>query len=175
MGPFPFWFSAGPVGRMHPSQRCRLPTCETLCARLQSCSGASSTWISLRSKLFAAAWRFFESRNRPIPRLLWLPVEANDIIRRDYRPRTYGGSAVLFQAAPNAWTHPDAHAGWRELIKGGLEVRSIPGRHYEIMKAPHVRTLARELADCLSKVQHRRASEASLVVQPENRIPLKTS
>ena len=53
------------------------------------------------------------------------------------------------------------------MIKGGLEIRPIPGRHHEIMDEPHVRTLAAELAECLEERQARYAPKSKrLVAEP---------
>ncbi len=73
------------------------------------------------------------------------------MIRRSYDARPYDGGAVLFRVEHYAWTHPDAWEGWHSLVRGGLEVRPIPGHHFQIVKEPHVQTLAAELADCLEK------------------------
>jgi thioesterase domain-containing protein len=114
---------------------------------------AGMVYMGLRARSFSMALEFFERRGRPLPRILRRPVLANDIIRRDYKPRTYDGNATLFKAERYAWTHADAHDGWFELIKGKLEIRPVSGRHYEIVKPPHVRTLAVELSDALSQAQ----------------------
>jgi len=79
------------------------------------------------------------------------PVLANDMIRRDYKARPYDGDATLFMAARDVWTHADAHDRWRDLITGKLEIRPIQGTHYEIVRQPHVRTLAAELSDALDQ------------------------
>jgi acyl-CoA synthetase (AMP-forming)/AMP-acid ligase II/thioesterase domain-containing protein/acyl carrier protein len=114
---------------------------------------AEMIYMRLRLRSFSMAWRYFESRGRPIPRILHRPVPANDMIRSGYRPRPYGGDATLFKAERYAWTHADAHDGWFELIKGKLEIRPISGRHYEIVKQPHVQTLAAELSDALDQAR----------------------
>jgi thioesterase domain-containing protein len=114
---------------------------------------AGMMYRGLRRRSFSMAWRYFKSRGRPIPRILRYPVGANDLIRRDYRARPYDGDATLFKAERYAWTHADAHDGWFELIKGKLEIRPISGRHYEIVKQPHVQTLAAELLDALDQAQ----------------------
>jgi thioesterase domain-containing protein len=75
------------------------------------------------------------------------------MVRASYRARAYDGDATLFKAERYAWTHADQHEGWHRLIKGKLTIRPISGRHYEIVKQPHVRTLAAELADALEKAQ----------------------
>lgn len=112
-------------------------------------------FMALRLRLFSTAWAYYENRGREIPRFLRRPVEANDIIRRDYKSAPYDGAATLFKAELYAWNHPNAHDGWHDLVKGGLEVRPIPGRHFEIVKPPHVETLARELSDSLNRAQAR--------------------
>jgi acyl-CoA synthetase (AMP-forming)/AMP-acid ligase II/thioesterase domain-containing protein/acyl carrier protein len=111
-------------------------------------------YMPLRSKLASATWRYFESRSRPVPHVLrhGEPI-AVEVIRREYRPRPYDGSAVLFKAELDRWSHPDMHDGWQRLINGGLEVRPIPGSHYTCLKEPNVRTLAAELAQCLEQQQ----------------------
>jgi thioesterase domain-containing protein/acyl carrier protein len=107
----------------------------------------------LRRKSYSAAWHFYKSRGKPLPRFLRRPVPANDMIRYNYRPRPYDGDAVLFKAERNAWNHPDEHDGWYGLIKGRLEIRPITGGHLDIMTQPHVRAVAAELSDALAKAQ----------------------
>jgi len=114
---------------------------------------AKMVYFGLRFRSFFLAWRYFKRRGRPLPRILRRPVPANDMIRRDYRARPYDGDATLFKAELNAWIHADQHDGWHHLIKGKLEIRPIPGGHYEIVNHPHVRTLAAELSNALSQAQ----------------------
>jgi acyl-CoA synthetase (AMP-forming)/AMP-acid ligase II/thioesterase domain-containing protein/acyl carrier protein len=106
--------------------------------------------MSARLAAFAAAWRYCERRGRAVPKFLRRVEDANTLARRNYRAATYDGDAVLFKARLYAWTHPDAHDGWSRLIRGRLQVRPIPGYHYDIMKEPHVGALARELKESLS-------------------------
>jgi thioesterase domain-containing protein len=110
-------------------------------------------YMRVRLQSYSAVWHFYKSRQKPLPRFLRRPVPANDMIRRTYRPQPYEGNATLFKAEPYAWTHPAQHEGWKKLIRGRLDIRPIPGRHYEIMSQPHVRTLAAELSDVLAKAQ----------------------
>ena len=121
--------------------------------------------MGLRLRSFSMAWQYFERRGRPLPRILRRPVPANDMIRRDYRAQPYGGVATLFKAERYAWTHADAHDGWFELIKGKLEIRPISGRHYEIVKQPHVKTLAAELSDALDQAQAASAGRVRVLVK----------
>jgi acyl-CoA synthetase (AMP-forming)/AMP-acid ligase II/thioesterase domain-containing protein len=126
---------------------------------------AVKAYMPLRVKLFSTTCRYFKSRNRPIPRFLRHPNPiAIDVINKDYRAQPYDGSAVLFKAELYAMSHPDLHDGWHKLIKGGLEIRPVPGLHTSIMKEPHVRTLAAELAECLEERQRRRTPDSILMV-----------
>jgi len=114
---------------------------------------AEMAFMAMRRKIFAALWNYFERRGREIPHFLRRPVLTNDMIRRAYDAKPYGGTATLFKAELYAWNHPDAHEGWRDLVKGGLDVRPISGRHFEILKPPHVRGLAHELSAALERAQ----------------------
>ncbi|MDH3700373.1 MAG: non-ribosomal peptide synthetase [Alphaproteobacteria bacterium] len=113
-----------------------------------------------RSNLLPAAWRFFERRGRPVPRFLWHLAAANDAIRRSDCPQPYDGDAVLFKAELPALKHTDIHAGWHKLIKGRLEIKPVPGQHFDFIMEPHVHTLAAELSACLSQVQDRLTPQA---------------
>jgi acyl-CoA synthetase (AMP-forming)/AMP-acid ligase II/thioesterase domain-containing protein/acyl carrier protein len=110
-------------------------------------------YMRARLNSYSAAWHFYKARGKPLPRFLRLPVAANDMIRRNYRPRPYDGDATLFKCELYAWAHADQHEGWKKLIKGKLEIRPIPGGHYEIMDQPHVRTVAAGLAGAIERAR----------------------
>jgi thioesterase domain-containing protein len=110
-------------------------------------------YMKLRLKSYAAAWRYYKSRGKPLPRILWRPVPANDMIRDTYHAQPYDGDATLFKGKLYSWSHQDQHDGWNKLIRGRLEIRPIPAHHYEIMQLPYVRILAAELTDALRKAQ----------------------
>ncbi len=76
--------------------------------------------------------------HKTLDALLYRPVEANEMIRRSYDSRPYDGGAVLFRVEHHAWSHPDTRNEWHSLVRGGLEVRPIPGHHYQTVKEPHV-------------------------------------
>jgi acyl-CoA synthetase (AMP-forming)/AMP-acid ligase II/thioesterase domain-containing protein/acyl carrier protein len=120
---------------------------------------AKMIYMRLRLKSYSTAWRFYRSQGKPLPRILRRPVPANDMIRRSYRPQPYDGNATLFKAELYAWTHPIQHEGWKKLIRGKLDIRPVPGQHYEIMNQPHVRTVAAELADALDKARTAHAQQ----------------
>jgi thioesterase domain-containing protein/acyl carrier protein len=114
---------------------------------------AKMAYMRTRLKSYAAAWHFYKSRGKPLPRFLRRPIPANDMIRRAYRAQPYDGDATLFKCELYAWAHADQHNGWKKLIRGNLDIRPIPGGHYEIMTQPHVRTIAKELAAALDKAR----------------------
>ena len=116
--------------------------------------------ISLRSRVVPRLWRACENMGRPVPRFLRQPALANDIIRREYHPQPYDGDAVLLQAQLPASKDAQVHEGWRKLVRGGVEIRPVPGQHDTFLEEPHVATVAAELADCLSKRQVRNAAAA---------------
>jgi thioesterase domain-containing protein len=85
--------------------------------------------------------------------------ELNGLAVQSYAMAPCDCAAVLFKAALDPWDHPDRHDGWRRLIRNGLEVRAIGGRHLEILGEPHVRTLAAVLNETLAHTQ--RVNQAS--------------
>jgi thioesterase domain-containing protein/aryl carrier-like protein len=63
-----------------------------------------------------------------------------------YQPRPYTGDMWLFRTYNDAF---ESHFGWRPLVSGRLEVRTVPGRHADVLKPPHVIEIARQLATAL--------------------------
>jgi thioesterase domain-containing protein len=63
--------------------------------------------------------------------------------RSRYAPRPYDGDAWVFRSE-----HPefDADLGWGPLVRGTLEVRTVPGRHANVLKEPNLKETARQLA-----------------------------
>jgi acyl-CoA synthetase (AMP-forming)/AMP-acid ligase II/thioesterase domain-containing protein/acyl carrier protein len=111
-------------------------------------------YLRVRFECYSAAWNFYKSRGKPLPRFLYRVEPATDMVRRsNYQPQPFDGDATLFKCELFTWTHTDAHDGWKELIRGTLDIRPLPGGHNEIMRQPHVRTVAAELADALAKAR----------------------
>jgi amino acid adenylation domain-containing protein len=73
--------------------------------------------------------------------------QANLIAYQEYEPRPYAGRVVFFWAEGRQVTaHQDRRLGWRQLITGDLEIKTVPGDDSGLMLAePHVQVLAREL------------------------------
>ena len=87
-------------------------------------------------------WAFAEKR-----RELWdMHLRAS----ARYYPKPYEGKVILFRTKifPVLCSF-DRTFGWKEYVKGPLEVCLIPGAHESILDEPHVGNVARELAACL--------------------------
>jgi amino acid adenylation domain-containing protein len=64
---------------------------------------------------------------------------------RAYRPQPYPGALLLF-AGEGLYLEPDA--GWQPFVRGGLEIATVPGRHYnqrDAMYEPKVGAIADRL------------------------------
>jgi oxalate---CoA ligase len=70
-----------------------------------------------------------------------------------YRLRPLHCDAVLLKTRLAGWDHPVVHDGWKDVIAGRLEMRTIAGQHAEVINEPFVRTLAAELSVCLEARQ----------------------
>jgi aspartate racemase len=83
--------------------------------------------------------------------------QANLIAYQKYQPRPYSGRVVFFLAEGRRVTpHQDRRLGWRQLIAGDLEIKTVPGDDSGLMLAePHVQVLAREM-----KIRVQRESDA---------------
>lgn len=110
----------------------------------------------LRRPVFwmAFCWHRMSGR-RLSPRFLH---DTNVRASRNYRPKVFEGRTVLFCAELYAWAHPDVHESWNELVKGGVEMRRVPGQHFNLIEEPHVQGLAKELQECLHEAQAQKAT-----------------
>jgi len=80
--------------------------------------------------------------------------KAHTIAARSYVPTPYPGKVTLFRPLESA--NDKRHElllGWDRLAQ--VELHKVPGSHFSVVKEPHVRTLARELRECLPNLQAR--------------------
>ena len=74
----------------------------------------------------------------------------------DFVPRVYTGRVTLFRIRKQPYTRiRDVQLGWGARASGGVEVHVVPGTHKTILREPHVKVLARQLSDCISRAQER--------------------
>jgi amino acid adenylation domain-containing protein len=67
-----------------------------------------------------------------------------------YKPQCYRGAVTLFRTRGHGlFTSFDEHYGWGDLVRGGVNIRVMPGGHGNILDEPHVRVVANSLTQCL--------------------------
>jgi len=66
-------------------------------------------------------------------------------------PQVYPGRATLFLASDDRTAAFDVEEGWQGLVAGELEKIRVSGNHLDLVKEPHVRTLAEKLRGCLDR------------------------
>jgi thioesterase domain-containing protein len=71
---------------------------------------------------------------------------------RGYAPQVYAGRVTLFRAAERGeWGPPGGTMSWDAWAAGGVQTCPVPGDHYTMMREPHVRVLAENLARHLAR------------------------
>lgn len=63
---------------------------------------------------------------------------------RGYRPQPYPGKVVFFRASEAA-DYADPLPVWREVVRGGLDVRPVPGSHEQMIEGANAVVLAQAL------------------------------
>jgi thioesterase domain-containing protein len=115
--------------------------------------GFDRSYAYLRRAVLFPIWGVYRRTGKSPPPWLRRPDRANHLIRLEHRrmPR-YSGDATQFKAGlgPRSNYHPDAQETWRELIRGKLEVVTVPGLHYQIIHEPYAAVLAGELEKALN-------------------------
>jgi thioesterase domain-containing protein/acyl carrier protein len=94
--------------------------------------------------------RFYFERGMTLPTKLRhnYIIGVYDEAIRAYRPKPYTGPITLMRTEPSGGPQD---MGWSTWAKGGLEIRMVPGDHYNMIKEPHVRALAAQLNDVVRK------------------------
>ena len=102
-----------------------------------------------RHWLWQRVYRLFQRFNRALPETLRSVEQLNYLAAGEYVPRIYDGRVALFWASGDLTTAYDLLDGWLVLASGGIEVHEIPGNHIDIIREPHVRSLAEKLSACM--------------------------
>lgn len=85
-------------------------------------------------------------------------VQANLGAFAQYKPSLYTGRVVLFYASEKDLMPNDPRLAWRNWISGDLEIRSVPGGDSgQMLREPHVGTLARHVMACIELANLERA------------------
>jgi amino acid adenylation domain-containing protein len=96
-------------------------------------------------------WRTMDERRRALRRSLRpeqrsaerLVRRANTLAIRRYVTRPYAGAVALFECDDRSDGNAEA---WSATVVGVVHHHEVPGSHESMLREPHVRTLARELA-----------------------------
>lgn len=83
----------------------------------------------------------------PQVRAMLRAMRENNRAAAGYRPSPFAGRVTLFRTGRNGDRDPGL--GWGELAGGGVDVKYVPGNHMNLLRRPHVETLAGMLAECL--------------------------
>jgi amino acid adenylation domain-containing protein len=75
-----------------------------------------------------------------------------------YVPPPYNGSMVLIRAEAHH-ASGDETRGWGGLVRGGVDVRWVPGAHHNIVHQPHVAAVADALRRASADHEHRRGTD----------------
>ncbi|HLL45661.1 MAG TPA: amino acid adenylation domain-containing protein, partial [Longimicrobiaceae bacterium] len=75
---------------------------------------------------------------------LYAVFRANLAALYEHRPEARDGAATLLRAAEHDPAEAES-AGWERLARGGVEVRTVPGSHFTMVREPHAEALAREV------------------------------
>ncbi|RKH98198.1 non-ribosomal peptide synthetase, partial [Corallococcus sp. AB038B] len=91
-----------------------------------------------------------EATGREQLRALFRVYQANLRAMDRYVPGPYDGPALLLAATEATPTSEvPRHRGWEPFVRGGLDVRDVPGGHHQLMQEPYVRHVATLLREAL--------------------------
>ncbi|HEX8921435.1 MAG TPA: amino acid adenylation domain-containing protein [Pyrinomonadaceae bacterium] len=83
-------------------------------------------------------------------RRLYQVFKANVRAMQSYRPTPAECRVTLFQAVESpASNRQETARGWDELALAGVEIHTVPGNHFDMVREPHVQTLAESLRSCM--------------------------
>ncbi|MBW4611013.1 MAG: SDR family oxidoreductase [Hassallia sp. WJT32-NPBG1] len=71
-----------------------------------------------------------------------------------YLPQVYPQGMTLFEAKEQMLVEngDNPTSGWKDLAAQGVEIYTIPGNHYTILRKPHIQDLAEKLKACLDAI-----------------------
>jgi thioesterase domain-containing protein len=119
--------------------------------RVLSPTGPRYAREKLRARWLRTVYTLLDSVGWPIPHFLHNAYDINWFAAVRYEPQFFPGRVTLFQAMESPDESRRSYKHWVQLASEGVEVREISGGHEEVLVEPHVRLLAREVTDCLSK------------------------
>jgi amino acid adenylation domain-containing protein len=83
-------------------------------------------------------------------------IDTYDEAIKRYAPKPYSGPVTVMRAEAS----PGDDMGWRTIVTGPVDVRVVPGDHYNMIKEPQVKKLVQELSACIERAVSRHSVEA---------------
>lgn len=123
---------------------------------------AGSLSARASSLIWKIAQKFYRLRQHPMPTALRDNVRLFNVVRDAYTPRQYPGRILLFRAAGRTAEYGnDPALGWEEVIRGGIEIFTVPGDHMTILEVPYVWSLVELLGTCLDRARAEQSLKTS--------------
>lgn len=116
-------------------------------------------YFPLKNALLRAATNWHLQRDKPLPARLrhFYIIDIYDKAIREYDAGVYHGPITVFKAETSSGAE---HMGWARKEPSSIEVRVVPGDHYNVVKEPQVKALAMELGRSIEKALGQRAAAA---------------
>jgi thioesterase domain-containing protein len=84
-------------------------------------------------------------------RKLFEVFKTNVRAMQSYRPPPSSTRVTLIKAGEQARETSDETMGWSAVTAGEIEIHTVPGSHFTIVREPYVSSLAEQLADCINR------------------------
>ncbi|OLD98599.1 MAG: hypothetical protein AUI36_45060 [Cyanobacteria bacterium 13_1_40CM_2_61_4] len=102
----------------------------------------------INRKIKMMVCRFYLGIDRRVPfnlRMFYF-FEASRHATQEYVPQIYPGRIIFLKAEKSSLE-------WHRLAAEGLETHEVPGRHLELLRAPHAQVLGENLRSCFEQAQ----------------------
>jgi aspartate racemase len=97
----------------------------------------------------------------PLPAALQKVEEYQLLAIKNYEIRPYPGRVTLFPPGTKSiGEYEDREQGWGSFAQGGVEIHDVQGDHLTMLREPHVKIVAEELALCLRRAYQSHAVHA---------------
>jgi thioesterase domain-containing protein len=105
----------------------------------------------------AAKWYLEKGKALPPKLRHFHIIDSYDQATNRYTPEPYEGNVLMIKARASAGP---SDMGWHAYAKGSFHTVETPGDHYNMIKEPHVRTLARLVEEGIERALRHAAAEA---------------
>jgi thioesterase domain-containing protein len=109
---------------------------------------------SMKERTGQRIYAFYARTGKLMPRFFREARYANRQVQREYVPKRYPGSAVLFRTtAPRPAEYPAPEMGWEGRIGGEVEMYDIPSYQLGVLEEPTAEVVAEHLQQSLEKAR----------------------